>query len=414
MKNRRVVVTGIGTICCNGVGKDIFWKSLKEGVSNIDRITSFDPSSLYSQVAGEARDFNPADFMDSKEAKRMGRFNHFSLSAAKMALEDAHLTVTDDISTSTGVLIGSCFGGMITFYEQYQKFIEKGASRISPFFIPMLINNMAPGQISINFNIKGPNYSIASACATGAHCIGESFRLIREGVVDIMVAGGTDTVVHPLIMAGFGNMKALTGRNSEPKKACRPFDKGRDGFIMAEGAGILIVESLESAKRRNAPVYGEIIGFGMNADGHHITAPDPEGKGAQRAMKLALHDGNIRPEQVDYINAHGTSTPYNDRIESYAIKQVFGSHAGKLAVSSNKSMIGHTMGAAGAIEFAATLLTLKEDIIPPTINYEEPDPDCDLDYVPNKAREQKVHIAMSNSFGFGGVNAILLAKKYTD
>jgi len=278
----------------------------------------------------------------------------------------------------------------------------------------MLINNMAPGQISINFNIKGPNYSIASACATGAHCIGESFRLIREGVVDIMVAGGTDTVVHPLIMAGFGNMKALTGRNSEPKKACRPFDKGRDGFIMAEGAGILIIESLESAKRRNAPVYGEIIGFGMNADGHHITAPDPEGKGAQRAMKLALHDGNIRPEQVDYINAHGTSTPYNDRIESYAIKQVFGSHADKLAVSSNKSMIGHTMGAAGAIEFAATLLTLKENIIPPTINYEEPDPDCDLDYVPNKAREQNVHIAMSNSFGFGGVNAILVAKKYTD
>ncbi|HPZ07390.1 MAG TPA: beta-ketoacyl-ACP synthase II [Candidatus Eremiobacteraeota bacterium] len=412
MYNRRVVVTGIGTVCCNGVGKEIFWKTLKEGVSNIDKISSFDAKSFYSQISGEARDFKPTDYIDFKEAKRMDRFNQFAIACTKLAVEDAKLTITDEISSSVGVLVGSCFGGLSTLIHQTEKFHRGGSSKISPFFIPMLIANMVPGQISISFNARGPNYSIVSACATGAHCIGRSYDLIKRGVVDIMITGGTDAVIIPLIVAGFGNMKALSSRNDEPKKACRPFDKRRDGFIIAEGSAILIVEALDSALSRGANIYGEIIGFGMNADGHHITAPDPEGAGIQKAMRLALKDAGIKAENVDYINAHGTSTPYNDRIETYAIKKVFGDYAYKLAVSSNKSMLGHTLGASGALEFAATLLTLKENIIPPTINYEEPDPDCDLDYVPNKAREQKVDIAMCNSFGFGGANGILIGKKY--
>ena len=322
------------------------------------------------------------------------------------------LTVTDEISESVGVLVGSCFGGIDVFAKQTNIFNKRGPSKISPFFIPMLISNMAPGQISIFFNAKGPNFSIVSACATAAHCIGESYSIIKRGLADIMIAGGSDACIDPVICAGFGNMKALTRRNDEPEKACRPFDNGRDGFIMAEGAGIVILESLDSALARNARIYGEIIGFGMTSDGHHITAPETEAKGAIRAIKMALEEGGINPEDVDYINAHGTSTPYNDKIETRAIKEVFGSHSKKLAVSSIKSMIGHTLGAAGGLEFASTLLTLKENIIPPTINYEEPDPECDLDYVPNTARKEEVNVAMSNSFGFGGVNAILLARKY--
>lgn len=413
MTNRRVVVTGIGTICCNGIGKDIFWKSLLEGVSGIDLISHFDSENFHSHVAGEVKGFNARDFMDPKDAKRMDRFIQFSIGATKLAMEDAGLVVSDEMSSSVGVLVGSCFGGMEVFEKQKVFCLKRGYGKIGPFFIPMLITNMAPGQISIFFNAKGPNYSIVSACATSAHCIGQSYYLIKEGIADIMIAGGSDVSITPVIVAGFGNMKALT-RNPDPAKACRPFEKNRDGFIIAEGAGILILEALESAKARGAEIYGEIIGFGMTGDGYHITAPDNEGKGAQRAMNMALKTAGIKPEDVDYINAHGTSTPFNDKIETFAIKQVFGDHAYKLAVSSNKSMIGHTLGASGALEFAATLLTLKENIIPPTINYEEPDPECDLDYVPNKARKQEVNIAMSNSFGFGGANGILIGKKFTD
>jgi len=414
LSSRRVVVTGIGVICCNGIGKEAFWKSLLRGESGIDRISSFDPGEFASQVAGEVRDFEPKDFMDVKDAKRIDRFNQFSVSATRLALEDANLSITDDLSESVGVVVGSCFGGIEVFGKQTQMFYKRGPSKISPFFIPMLIFNMAPGQISIFYNAKGPNYTIVSACATAAHCIGESYSLIKRGMADIMIAGGADASIDPVIVAGFGNMRALTRRNDDPLRASRPFDNQRDGFVIAEGAGIVILESLEMAKKRGANIYAEIAGFGMTGDAYHITTPDMEGKGAQRAMNMALGEAGIKPEEVDYINAHGTSTPYNDRIETYAIKQVFGEHACKLALSSNKSMIGHTLGAAGGIEFASTLLTLKENMIPPTINYEEKDPDCDLDYVPNKAREQQVNIAMSNSFGFGGANGILIARKYND
>ncbi len=413
-KNTRVVVTGIGTVCCNGIGKDVFWKSLVAGESNISRITSFDPADFPSQVAAEVKDFSPQDYIDKKEAKRMDRFTQFAVVSTKLALEDAKLTITDDISERVAVMVGSGIGGLITLEQQYDVYLRKGPSKISPFFIPMLIANMAGGHISIMYNAKGPNYCIVSACATGAHSIGESYSLIKRGLVDVVIAGGTDAAITPMSVAGFGNMKALTRRNHEPEKASRPFDNQRDGFIIGEGSAILIMENLEFAKKRGANIYGEMIGFGMTSDAHHITAPDPEGEGAQRSMKLALKDAGIKPEDVDYINAHGTSTPFNDPIESYAIKKVFGDHAHKLAISSNKSMIGHTLGAAGVLEFGATLLTLKEDIIPPTINYEEPDPRCDLDYVPNKARHTKVNIAMSNSFGFGGTNAVVVGKKYID
>jgi len=409
--NRRVVVTGIGPICCNGIGKEVYWKSLIEGKSNIDRITLFDPTPFPSKVAGEVKNFNPSDFMDRKEAKRMDRFTQFAVAATRLALEDASLTITDEISDRVGVLVGSGIGGLTTLEQQYNIMIKKGPDKVSPFFIPMLIANMASGFISIIYKARGPNYTIVTACATGAHCIGESYSIIKRGLADIMIAGGSDAAITPMSVSGFGNMKALT-RSEDPKKACRPFDKERDGFIIAEGAGILILETLEGAKARNATIYGEIIGFGMNGDGYHMTAPDPEGSGAQKAIKLALKDANIKPEDVDYINAHGTSTPYNDRIETHAIKHVFGDYAHKLSISSNKSMIGHTLGAAGALEFSSTLLTLQENIIPPTINYEVPDPDCDLDYVPNKARYTNVNIAVSNSFGFGGTNAVLIAKKY--
>jgi len=409
--NRRVVVTGIGPICCNGIGKEVYWKSLIEGKSNIDRITLFDPTPFPSKVAGEVKNFNPSDFMDRKEAKRMDRFTQFAVAATILALEDASLTIKDEISDRVGVLVGSGIGGLTTLEQQYNIMIKKGPDKVSPFFIPMLIANMASGFISIIYKARGPNYTIVTACATGAHCIGESYSIIKRGLADIMIAGGSDAAITPMSVSGFGNMKALT-RSEDPKKACRPFDKERDGFIIAEGAGILILETLEGAKARNATIYGEIIGFGMNGDGYHMTAPDPEGSGAQKAIKLALKDANIKPEDVDYINAHGTSTPYNDRIETHAIKHVFGDYAHKLSISSNKSMIGHTLGAAGALEFSSTLLTLQENIIPPTINYEVPDPDCDLDYVPNKARYTNVNIAVSNSFGFGGTNAVLIAKKY--
>ena len=414
MSNRRVVVTGIGTICCNGIGKDRFWESLIAGETNISRITTFDPSNFASQIAAEVKDFNPKDFIDRKEARRMDRFTQFAIAATKMAMEDSKLTITDEMSGRAGVIVGSGIGGLITLEQQYDVYLKRGPSKVSPFFIPMLIANMASGQISIKFNAKGPNYCVVSACATGAHSIGESYNLIKRGLVDIMIAGGTDAAITPMSVAGFGNMKALSRRNDEPERASRPFEKNRDGFIIGEGAAVVVLESLESAKARGATIHGELIGFGMTSDAHHITAPEPSGGGGQRAMKAALEDAGLKPEDVDYINAHGTSTPFNDPTESRAIRAVFGEYAEKLAISSNKSMIGHTLGAAGALEFAATILTAKNDIIPPTINYEEQDPECDLDYVPNKARKATVNVGMSNSFGFGGTNAVLIAKKYIE
>ncbi len=414
MNSRRVVVTGIGPICCNGIGKDVYWNSLIEGKTGIDRISSFDPAPFASQVAGEVKNFVASDFIDRKEAKRMDRFTQFAVAATKLAMDDSNLTITDEMSERVGVLVGSGIGGLSTLEQQCDVLSKKGPDKVSPFFIPMLIANMASGQISIQYKAKGPNFCIVTACATGAHCIGESYNIIRRGLADVMIAGGSDAAITPMSVAGFGNMKALTRRNDEPAKACRPFDKDRDGFIIAEGACVLILEALELAIARGAKIYGEIIGFGMSADAYHITAPDPEGDGAQRTMAGAIKDAGLSPEKIDYINAHGTSTPFNDRIETYAIKKVFGEHAGKLAISSNKSMIGHTLGAAGALEFASTLLTVQNDIIPPTINYEVSDPDCDLDYVPNKARKATVNIALSNSFGFGGTNAVLVARKYNE
>ncbi|MEQ8190334.1 MAG: beta-ketoacyl-ACP synthase II [Candidatus Eremiobacterota bacterium] len=414
MNSRRVVVTGIGPICCNGIGKDIYWNSLIEGKTGIDRISSFDPSPFASQVAGEVKNFVAHDFIDKKEAKRMDRFTQFAVAATQLAMDDSHLTITDEMSERVGVLVGSGIGGLSTLEQQCDVLSKKGPDKVSPFFIPMLIANMASGQISIRYKAKGPNFCIVTACATGAHCIGESYNIIRRGLADVMIAGGSDAAITPMSVAGFGNMKALTRRNDEPAKACRPFDKERDGFVIAEGACVLILEDLDFARARGAKIYGEIIGFGMSADAYHITAPDPEGDGAQRSMINAIKGAGLTPERIDYINAHGTSTPFNDRIETHALKKVFGDHAGKLAISSNKSMIGHTLGAAGALEFASTLLTVQNDIIPPTINYEVPDPDCELDYVPNKARKKTVNIALSNSFGFGGTNAVLVASKYNE
>ncbi|MEQ8173048.1 MAG: beta-ketoacyl-ACP synthase II [Candidatus Eremiobacterota bacterium] len=414
MNSKRVVVTGIGPICCNGIGKDIYWNSLIEGKTGIDRISSFDPEPFASQVAGEVKNFVVSDFIDKKEAKRMDRFTQFAVAATKLAMDDSNLTITDEMSERVGVLVGSGIGGLSTLEQQCDVLSKKGPDKVSPFFIPMLIANMASGQISIRYKARGPNFCIVTACATGAHCIGESYNIIKRGLADVMIAGGSDAAITPMSVAGFGNMKALTRRNDDPAKACRPFDKDRDGFIIAEGACILILEALDFARARGAKIYGEIIGFGMSADAYHITAPDPEGDGAQRTMICALKDAGLSPEKIDYINAHGTSTPFNDRIETYAIKKVFGDYAGKVAISSNKSMIGHTLGAAGALEFASTLLTVQNDIIPPTINYETPDPECELDYVPNKARKATVNIALSNSFGFGGTNAVLVASKYNE
>jgi len=414
LNSRRVVVTGIGPICCNGIGREVYWKSLTEGKTGIDRISLFDPAPFASQVAGEVKNFVASDFIDKKEAKRMDRFTQFAVAATKLAMDDSNLTITDEMSERVGVLVGSGIGGLTTLEQQCEVLSKKGPDKVSPFFIPMLIANMASGQISIRYKAKGPNFCIVTACATGAHSIGESYNIIKRGLADVMIAGGSDAAITPMSVAGFGNMKALTRRNDDPTKSCRPFDKDRDGFVIAEGACVLILEGLEFAKARGANIYGEIIGFGMSADAYHITAPDPEGDGAQRTMRLAIKDAGLSPEQIDYINAHGTSTPFNDRIETHAIKKVFGDYAGKLPISSNKSMIGHTLGAAGALEFASTLLTVHDNIIPPTINYEVPDPDCDLDYVPNKAREKTVNIALSNSFGFGGTNAVLVASKYND
>ncbi|HBN95625.1 MAG TPA: beta-ketoacyl-[acyl-carrier-protein] synthase II [Firmicutes bacterium] len=407
----RVVVTGIGVISPLG-DKDKLWKALLQGVSGVSRITRYDVSNLPVQIGGEIRDFDPSQFMNGKEARRMDRFAQFAVSAAKMSLEDANMALPFAKPERVGVLVGSGIGGIETIQEQSRVFWEKGADRVSPFFVPMMIPDMASGQIAIQTGAKGINSCTVTACATGTHSIGDAFRVIARGQADVMLAGGSEAALCPLGLAGFMTAKALSTRNDEPQRASRPFDKGRDGFVMGEGAGVLILERLEHALNRGARIYGEIVGYGASGDGYHITSPAPEGEGAQRAMAEALADGGIEPSDIDYINAHGTSTEYNDLYETVAIKHVFGEHAYKLAVSSTKSLTGHLLGAAGAIEAAICLLALAEQVIPGTYNYEEADPNCDLDYVPNQSRPGNLKVALSNSFGFGGHNATLAFKRW--
>jgi 3-oxoacyl-[acyl-carrier-protein] synthase II len=408
---KRVVVTGLGAVSPVGIGVEETWKNIKAGVSGITKITKFDASFLPSQIAGEVKGFKPEEFMSKKLVSRVDTFIQYAIASTRMALEDAGLPLSD-LGDEVGSIIGVGMGG-VGQVEHYTKVLEeKGYKRVTPFFIPMIIPNMAAGQVAIVFGAKGPNTAVCTACAAGNHAIGEAFRLIREGKAKIMICGGTESLITPLCVAGFSVMKALSTRNDEPEKASRPFDAKRDGFVIAEGCGILILEELENALKRGAKIYAELIGYGLNADAYHITAPHPDGEGAAKCIELALKDAGIKPEEVDYINAHGTSTPLNDTAETKAIKKVFKDHAYKLAVSSTKSMTGHLLGGAGGLEAVLTVLSIYEGIIPPTINLEEPDPECDLDYVPNQARKKDIKIAISNAFGFGGTNACLIFKKW--
>jgi len=410
---RRVVVTGLGAVSPLGIGVEETWKRAVAGESGIGPITKFDASELPSRIAGEVKGFKPEEFMPRKLVSRIDTFIQYAMAAARMALEDAGLP-TSDLGPSAGAIIGVGMGGMGVVEEYSLVVREKGYRRITPFFIPMVIPNMAAGQVAIFFGAKGPNTAVCTACAAGNHAIGEAFRLIREGLAEVMICGGTESLITPLSVGGFAIMKALSTRNDEPQRASRPFDAKRDGFVIAEGCGILVLESLEHAKARGAKIYAEIVGYGLNADAYHMTAPHPEGEGAARCMEMALSDAGLKPQDVDYINAHGTSTPLNDAAETKAIKKVFGDHAHRLAISSTKSMTGHLLGGAGGLEAVFTVKTIHEGIIPPTINYEEPDPECDLDYVPNEARRTEVRVAMSNAFGFGGTNAVLVFKKFEE
>ncbi|HCZ12408.1 MAG TPA: beta-ketoacyl-[acyl-carrier-protein] synthase II [Nitrospiraceae bacterium] len=410
--NKRVVITGLGLVTPLGIGVETSWKSALEGKSGIVPITQFDASQMPVRIAGEVKDFDPALYIEAKEIKKMDRFIHFAVAAATMAMEDSGLKITAENDERVGVIIGAGMGGLPAIEHYHKIYLEKGYRRISPFFIPMIIINLASGNVSIKFGAKGPNSSAVTACATGSHSIGDAFRLIQRGDADAMIAGGTESVITPLGVGGFAVMKALSTRNDEPEKASRPFDIGRDGFVMGEGSGVIVLESMESALKRGAKIYAEIIGYGMSSDAYHITTPAPEGEGAARCMKASLKDAGIEPEKIDYINAHGTSTKYGDELETAAIKKVFGEHAYKLCVSSTKSMTGHLLGAAGGVEAIFSALSIHNNIIPPTINLENPDPECDLDYAPNKAKQTDVEYAMSNSFGFGGTNACLVFKKY--
>ncbi len=409
---RRVVVTGVGVLSPIGNDRETFWNRLIRGESGIGPVTRFDPSNFPTQIAGEVKDFDPLDYMERKEARRMDRFVQFAVAATKMAMQDAALDMEKEDPNRVGVYIGSGIGGLATWEEQHKVLLNKGPRRVSPFFIPMMIANMAAGQVSIMTGAKGPTSAAISACATGTHSIGDAFKIIQRGDADVMIAGGAEATITPMAFAGFCAARAMSTRNEEPQKASRPFDKERDGFVMGEGAGVLILESLEHAEKRGASIIAELAGYGMSSDAHHLTAPAPEGEGACRAMQQAMKDAGLSPEEIDYINAHGTSTDLNDKFETMAIKNAFGEHAQRLVVSSNKSMIGHLLGAAGGVEAIATALTVKTGMIPPTINLETPDPECDLDYVPNQARESKVRAALSNSLGFGGHNATLLFKSY--
>jgi 3-oxoacyl-[acyl-carrier-protein] synthase II len=410
--NNRVVVTGLGMISPLGVGVKENWEAICQGKSGIGPVTRFDITDFPSKIAGEVKGFNPEDFIDKKETKKMDIFIHYALASGMMALKDSGLIIDESNADRVGVLVGAGLGGLSTIERYHSVLLEHGPKRISPFFIPMLIVNLAPGQISIYFGARGPNSSVVTACATGNHSIGEACRIIQRGDADVMIAGGAESTITPLAIGGFCSMRALSTRNEEPQRASRPFDKDRDGFVIAEGAGLLILEELEHAERRGARIYAEIIGFGCNADAYHISAPSPNGIGAAKCMEIALKDARINYDEVDYVNAHGTSTPLNDLSETMAMKTVFRDRARKIAVSSTKSMTGHLLGAAGGVEAIYSVLAISRGVIPPTINYETPDPECDLDYVPNTPREATVRVVMSNSFGFGGTNATLIFREF--
>ncbi len=409
--DRRVVITGMGALSPLGLTVQESWKNAIEGVSGIDKITLFDPTPMDAHIAGEVKNFTPENFIEKKEVRRMDRFIQFAMAAGKMALADSGFIITEKNAERTGVFVGAGIGGLPYIENQHSILLEKGANRVSPFFIPSVIANLAGGYLSIAFGTKGPNFCITSACATGAHSIGEAVQYIRRGVCDMMVAGGTEAVVCPMAIAGFASMKALSTRNNDPKGASRPFDKDRDGFVLSEGAAIMILEDLEHAEKRGARIYAEVTGYGLSSDAYHITSPTPEHDGAQRAMKSALQNANLNTTDINYINAHGTSTPVGDELEVTAVKKVFGDHSKEITVSSTKSMTGHLLGAAGALESVFCVLAIRDQVVPPTINLENPSTGCDLDFVPFSARDQKVTHTLNNSFGFGGTNACLIFSK---
>jgi 3-oxoacyl-[acyl-carrier-protein] synthase II len=410
--SRRVVITGIGLVSSLGIGTSENWKALLAGTSGVARITKFDASGFAVQIAAEVRGFDPLAFIDKKDVKKMDVFIQYAIAASQFAMDDSGLIVTPDNAASIGVYIASGIGGFATIEREHAALLDGGPRRISPFFIPSAIINLAAGQVSIRFGAKGPNLATCTACSASAHAVGESFEIIRRGDAEAMIAGGSEAAITPMSVGGFGRMQALSTRNDDPARASRPFDKDRDGFIIGEGAGVLILEDLDHARRRGARIYAELVGYGASADAYHITAPSEGGEGAVRVMGLALKKAGVRPDQVGYINAHGTSTPYNDRLETLAIKKCFGDHARHLVISSTKSMTGHLLGAAGGLEAGISVLAVHHQEVPPTINLDDPDPECDLDYVPHTSRSVRIDYALSNSFGFGGTNAALLFKRH--
>ena len=410
--SRRVVITGIGLVSSLGIGTKANWDALSAGKSGIGRITRFDVSGYAAQIAAEVKGFDPLQFIEKKDVKKMDVFIQYAIAASQFAMDDSKLPITNSSAYNVGVYLASGIGGFSTIEREHEALLNGGPRKVSPFFIPSAIINLAAGQVSIRFGAKGPNLATCTACSASAHAIGESFEIIRRGDADAMIAGGSEAAITPMSVSGFGNMRALSTRNDEPEKACRPFDKDRDGFIIGEGAGVVILEDLTHAQQRGAPIYAELVGYGSSADAYHMTAPSEDGDGARRVMAMSIRKAGIRPDEVDYINAHGTSTPYNDRLETLAIKHCFGDHARKVAISSTKSMTGHLLGGAGGLEAGVSALAVHHQLVPPTINLDHPDPECDLDYVPHTSRQMPIRYALSNSFGFGGTNAALLFKKF--
>jgi 3-oxoacyl-[acyl-carrier-protein] synthase II len=412
--NRRVVITGIGLVSSLGIGTAASWAGLIAGRSGVTRITRFDVSAYAAQIAAEVKGFDPLAFIEKKDVKKMDVFIQYAIAAAQFAMDDSRLAITAANAPDIGVCIGSGIGGFITIEREHKALLDGGPRKVSPFFIPSAIINLAAGQVSIRFGAKGPNLATCTACSASAHSVGDSYEIVKRGDADAMIAGGSEAAITPMSVGGFGQLRALSTRNDEPEKASRPFDKDRDGFIIGEGAGVLILEELEHAKRRGATIYAEVVGYGMSGDAYHMTAPSEDADGARRVMAMAIRKAGITPDQVDYINAHGTSTPYNDKLETLAIKNCFGEHARKLVISSTKSMTGHLLGGAGGLEAGISALAVYHQIVPPTINLDDPDPECDLDYVPHTSRKLAIRYALSNSFGFGGTNAALLFKKYEE
>jgi 3-oxoacyl-[acyl-carrier-protein] synthase II len=408
------VVTGVGLVSPVGVGTRVNWEALCAGRSGIGPITRFEASQYASRIAGEVKGFDPLQFLEKKDVKKMDIFIQFAIAASQFAIDDAGLVITREMGPRAGVFIASGIGGFTTIEREHKALLEGGPRRISPFFIPSAIINLAAGQVSIRFGAKGPNSATCTACSASAHAIGDAFEIIRRNAADVMIAGGSEAAITPMGVGGFAAMRALSTRNDEPERASRPFDRDRDGFIIGEGSGVVVLEELEAARRRGAPIYAELVGYGMSADAFHITAPSEDGDGAVRVMDAALRDGSVRPDEVDYVNAHGTSTPYNDKLETLALRKCFGDHAPKLGISSTKSMTGHLLGAAGGLEAGITALAVRHQVMPPTINLEKPDPECDLDYVPGTCRPAAIRYALSNSFGFGGTNGALLFKRYEE